>query len=160
MKRILLIAPVLLFIVINISCQKDEKETLQDQLIKKSVWSAVRFVVNGENTMPPENSDILDGPVAFVKIIFLSKTTLTLEMELIYDGGTKDNSGVLPMKWSLNSENTVISIVDNNLWTESAPFTGNHLITLTGNTLLIQGRLGEFADFEMELTGNNNVIIM
>ena len=140
--------------LINFAC--DEEQALlntQEQLINKTEWNAVKFIVNGENTMPPENSDILDNPVTYLQIKFIDQTNMFIEMELGDDSGSKDNSGVLPMTWSINSDYSQISIVDNNTWTEAASFTGDHEITLSGDTLRLKGKLGEMADYELELIG-------
>ena len=137
------------------SCEKEnEKEspkiTLKANLMNAKRWNATKFIVNGENTMPPDSSSILDRPVPSASYCF-NTDSLTFQMELYYEGGN-DISGPLKMAYSINSVDSTITIIDKNWWTESASFTGKHkVVSLNNDDLIISGPLGTKLTYKMIL---------
>lgn len=142
MKHLLLSLLFLSFIFS--SCEKDEdKNSLFENLSNAKIWDATRFEVKGENTMSPDSSDILDDPITYVNVKFLSKTKLTIQIEMVDFEGYKDNSEALEMDYIISETDSVLSITDNNWWTESASFTGNHKIeSLINDNLILSGKMG------------------
>ena len=131
------------------SCKKDNL-TLQEIITKQEVWNATKFIVQGENTMAPDNSPILDAPISFVQLKFIDENNLTLELELKYDTYL-DKSGLLPMTYNLDEQKGTIEINDENSWTMAASFSGLHKINLTNNILTIDGLLGDTMSFKLIL---------
>lgn len=147
-----LIGLILLFVFS--SCEKEDVPlTLSEKLMVYKEWNAEKFIVNDENTMFPDNSDILDAPVSYAKIEFSDKKNMTIEIELVKPDVYTDNSGKLEMTYLLNETDSTISITDNNLWTENASFTGLHKVELVDNILTMKGSLGEQLEYKMRLIG-------
>lgn len=130
----------LLFVIIVYSCSKDDSTTphvnkLQQKLILRGHYEAISFIVNGENVLAPDTSQILGGPLSYVKIDFNQNDSMVMKSE-IYRLGAYDQSGPMVMKWSIDSTETKIKITDNILWT-SKIFTGTHNISFNNNDQLI-----------------------
>lgn len=128
--------------------------TLKEKLIESQAWSATKFVVNGKNTMPPDNDAIMDSPISLLKLKFMDDNNMTLEIKLkgIKGKESPDDSGELPLSYEINEINNEIKIIDNNSWTSSRSFTGTHRIELIGNELFLSGKLGDRGEFKYETT--------
>ena len=140
-----------------VSCKNDvesDSKSLQENLLDAKFWQATKFVVNGENTMPPDNSYILDEPVSSLKVTFNDVNELTMQFimvdpkeDYIYD------SGKLPMSYVLNSVDSTMLISDNNDFTASTSFTGKHKInSLKGDDIKLTGKMGDDFNYELYLS--------
>lgn len=154
MKSKILVIISLLFALTFQSCEKSENLGFKQSLLKYKEWNAEKFIVNGKNTMPPDNSDILDAPVSYIKVKFIDESNMKLEIELVYSDGSKDNSGELPMEYSTNDKDTTIIITDNNEWTGNLSFSGVHKALISNDNLTLKGKLGNKYNYSMILKGN------
>jgi len=154
MKSKTLVIISLIFALTFQSCEKSDDLGFNQNLLKYKEWNAEKFIVNDKNTMPPDNSDILDAPVSYVKVKFIDESNMKLEIELVYSDGSKDNSGELPMEYSINIKDTTIIITDNNEWTRNLSFSGVHKALLSNDNLTLSGKLGNKYNYSMILRGN------
>ena len=153
MKKVTLFLIGILILFVFHSCENHENNlSLKEKLMQYKEWNAVKFVVNNENTMHPDNSDILDKPVSYVKIRFVDESNIILEIE-IKEKNRIDNSGELKISYIINDKDHTINMTDNNLWTKSASFTGKHIINLENNNLTLSGKMGSDFDYIMLLKG-------